>query len=195
MREWMSLLSDAMLTCAPAAVPLTGGPPGLEQLLQRADGVVSHGRAFRVFGAAAPPGVPSRDVWNQLLRQAAPIAAHNHRGVFFADDAFGGQYCWDGVAIHRIELDPFADVVLGDAFVDVADAFDWALLRSTSAAHGPIDAAEYAVPLVPVCVGGERTARNLQRMDAAAYVGWISDIWGQIRDLPAGAPLMFEFEP
>ena len=164
----------------------------LLDVLRRLDGFYAFESALHVFPAG--PGEHSLLAWNdpELWRSGYEDMAAGH--LFFAEDAFGGQFSLKGEAIYSFDpetgastpvattLEDWAAYVLDDWEVVTGYplAHDWQML------HGPLRPGERLVPKRPFVFGGDFTLDNLWSMPAADSMRYRASIAKQLRDLPDG---------
>jgi hypothetical protein len=153
--------------------------------------------ALHVLPDIADP--PERGLydWNEATLWRADYEGMAQAAVFFAEDAFGTQFCvQDGViatfnpetgAFERMaqDADEWAAKILGDY------AF-WSghpVARAWQAQHGSLPIGSRLVPTTPFVLGGNYDVANLHAIDSVEGMRYRASIAVQIRDLPDGATI------
>jgi len=196
----LSISSGSLIDCAPTRrIPLIerAGILGQElwSLLTRRNGLYAFESALRIFPIGAAEGVMDLERWNShdLWRSRYDELAVGC--LFFAEDAFGGQFCVRDDKIFSFDpetgqvkematsLAQWADRLLSryDVLTGFPLAHDW------QQRHGPLPANCRLVPTIPFVLGGQYSLDNLHALDAVEGMRLRGDITRQIRDLPDGA--------
>ncbi len=119
--------------------------------------------------------------------------------LFFAEDAFGGQFCIKENKIFMFDpetgaLDYLADDIEGWAKAIVSDyevLTGYPLAHQWQEHHGQLPSKKRLLPKVPFVAGGEFALDNLYLNDAVEGMKFRADIANQIKDLPDGAQIQF----
>jgi len=172
-------------------------PPELFRLLSGRNGFYAFESALHVF-AIGPSDKKDLDLltWNRqdLWRQAYP-GFIEPGDLFFAQDAFGGQfvlregvvYSFDpetgGLEVIAKNLDEWARAILAD----FEYLTGYPMAHSWQELNGPIPIGRRLVPKVPFVLGGEFEPGNLAALDAVKGMLFRGDVATQIRDLPDGS--------
>ena len=175
--------------------PMTGAPPtclgrecpkGFASLLAVANGFITKGRLFRVFGTDADPLVPSLEAWNASEWKAA----YGHVADVFivAEDIFGDQYGYRFEPKRQLvklwceggegeALEGGINWLIG-AFFDPfgSGALDEAILEAALQRGLQPQANEHLAYTLPLVTGGDRTADNLSVESAALHLGTVSQL-------------------
>lgn len=182
--------------------PLSAGGPGdeLASLLSRCNGFYAFESALHVRAAGPTGGEPSVQEWNseELWRSAYGAMSEGH--LFFAEDAFGGQFSIKDEQVFTFDPETGDAVALSSSLEDWADQvlFDYEVLTGFPVAHdwqqihGALPAGARLVPKQPFVLGGEYAVENLHALDAAESMLYRAEIAVQIRDLPEGASVTFK---
>lgn len=115
--------------------------------------------------------------------------------LFFAEDAFGGQFCIYEGGIYTFDVETaekkwiaenierFVDILLGDyEFLT-----GYPLAHEWQVQNRPLAPGERLVPKTPFVLGGDFTVDNLRAMNAVSSMRMRGDIASQLKDLPEGA--------
>jgi len=167
----------------------------LFDLLRTCNGFTAFDGALHVFPYGSSKQGFDLVQWNQdhLWRFAYRDFAIEH--VFFAEDAFGGQFSLKDGSVWSFEpetgeseviasdLEAWSQVVLDD--IDVMTGRPLAIESATTL--GALEADRRLVPKLPIVLGGEYELANLYLGDPVEAMRFRGDIALQIRDLPEGA--------
>lgn len=128
-----------------------------------------------------------------------PLPAVRDDLLFFAEDAFGNQFCIQNDAIATFDaetgaaeplcrtIEEWAERVLSD----FAYLTGYPLLHEWQATNGALENDTSLVPRIPFVLGGEYDLSNLVQMDAASGMRSRGNLARQIEDLPEGARIEF----
>lgn len=173
------------------------------RLLELANGAYLHGHALHLFGACAGPPWHSLAAWNAPdgWRSAYGPAAEGL--VFFAEDAFGDQFAYTGVAGEVVvfeaetgRITPCAPHFL--AWLEEMVERPGALLpvdvveqqRAQGQPHQP-GTQLFAWP--PLSVAESREGVSVGHVDALEAMRFRGQLAARLRQLPPGARLELEF--
>ena len=150
-------------------------------------------------GAALRPGQRTLEEWNdpEPWRGAYGSLADGH--LFFAEDAFGGQFSIRDEAVCTFDpetgdaeilatdLEGWADKILSDYAVLTGSPLghDWQVR------HGPLPIGQRLAPKLPFVLGGEFVVDNLFAVDAVEGMRMRGDLASQLRDRPDGATVRY----
>lgn len=172
----------------------------LIQLLAIKNGFYAFEGALHVLPDIGIP--PERGLldWNAGTSWRKDYAGMADNAVFFAEDAFGVQFCiqGDGVSTFDPETGAFATIA--------ADLEHWAeeilgafavltghpVIRAWQMRHGPLPAGARLVPIIPFVMGGAFDETNMRAVDATKGMSYRASIAVQIRDLPDGTRVKVE---
>ncbi|WP_238346708.1 SMI1/KNR4 family protein [Pseudomonas viciae] len=121
---------------------------------------------------------------------------------FFAEDVFGGQFCFKDGKVYIFDPEIGSLEYLADDIESWAKSIlvDFDVLTGHPLAHqwqkqnGQLPAGKRLLPKVPFVLGGEFVLDNLYLADAVEGMKLRADIASQIRDLPDGAQIKFNVE-
>jgi hypothetical protein len=182
------------------AMNLAGTRAGeLEVLLSKRNGFYAFEGALHVFPVSALGPAIGIEQWNDAGSWRAAHPEVSEAGLFFAEDAFGGQFCLredrvfafdpetGGLEYVAEDLEEWAKTILMDYEVLTG----YPLARQWQAENGRIPEGHRLVPITPFVMGGEFSIENLRVCDAVEGMRLRADIAAQIRDLPDGASISF----
>lgn len=176
------------------------GPFVAEQigrLLTLKNGFYAFEGALHVFPDVAPVAERGLHDWNDPASWRSDYAGMAESAVFFAEDAFGTQFCIRdaGVATFdpetgafeqmAVDVEEWASKVLGDYSFWSGHA----VARAWQLQHGPLPVGARLVPTTPFVLGGKYEAANVHAVDAVKGMKYRASIAVQIRDLPDGASI------
>jgi hypothetical protein len=166
-------------------------------MLRLRNGFFAFEGALHVLPAGGQPEVMTLEEWN-----SSHLWRHEYGDLadgmfFFAEDAFGNQFC---LRDDRICL---FDAETGQAEVIGSNIEDWAgqvlsdyefltgfpLFHEWQVAHGRVPAGSRLMPIVPFLLGGEYSLSNLRVAGAVPGMRARGNLARQIRDLPDGAQI------
>jgi len=137
----------------------------------------------------------SRDLWT-----------HEYGGLaeglfFFAEDAFGNQFCLREEGVCSFDAETGETESLGRSVEDWAHRVlaeyelltGFPLFHDWQVEHGRVPSGSRLVPIVPFVLGGEYSLPNLRVADAVSAMRSCGNLARQIRDLPDGTRV--EFKP
>jgi hypothetical protein len=191
-----ALSNDTPLLTSECASLAGGTHRQLEELLAKRNGFYAFASALHVFSASAAPPVVGLAQWNAPGAWRAEFGSLAHTGLFFAQDAVGGQFCLLGDAVQKFDpetgertriandLEEWASIVLDDDTQTL-----WPLVDAWQRRHGALGPGKRLVPKVPFVLGGEFVVENLYAADAAKAMHLYAQIAKQVHNLPDGAQL------
>jgi hypothetical protein len=175
----------------------------LAKLLSTRNGFVAFESALHVFPVDPAAGETTLAQWN------SPGLWRDHYDdlgadvLFFAEDAFGGQFAIRNDAIEAfdpetgdftslaVSIEGWAAAILADPRVLTG----YPLAHQWQTQHGRLTAKQRLLPKQPFVLGGEFGLANLYAMDAAKGMCLRGDIARQIKDLPDGATVQLRIVP
>lgn len=155
---------------------------------------------MHVRASGETAGEPSLEQWNSLELWRHAYGSRTAGQLFFAEDAFGGQFSIQGDCVWAFDpetgestpmaasIEEWVDVILSDYEVQTGSPLAHAWQRR----HGPIPAASRLVPKVPFVLGGEFTVANLYSLDTTESMLFRAGLATQIGDLPDGTPVRLD---
>jgi hypothetical protein len=176
-------------------------PPDLGTLGTPAVGLTRFGGALRLFGPDEA-SLPALDRWNDEKLWIAEYGALAEGLSFFAEDAFGNQFAWDGAGVVRFTAET------GNRQWMSASAASWANLVGDDQDHwldrwlyddwvaqnGPLAPSTHLSPKVPFVLGNPWEAADLFAVDRWADMGFKGSIARQLKDMPDGSKVRFDLE-
>jgi hypothetical protein len=172
----------------------------LEQMLRARNGWYAFESALHVFPGAASAGQHGLAAWNAGALWVAEYQGLADGCVFFAEDAFGDQFCVknDKVWLFDVETGGFAEVassLAGWAARVLAEdrvLTGHPLATEWQARHGALPAGKRLRPRQPFVLGGTFEVDNLYALEDVAGMRFGACIAVQIRDLPDGTEVEIE---
>lgn len=181
------------------AGPLTDD---LLRMLRQRNGFYALESALHVFPTHSSSQEICLDDWNEstLWRNAYKELADGC--LFFAEDIFGGQFCIKDNLIYTFDPETGALDYLADDMEGWAKAIitDYEILTGYPLAHqwqqqnGPLPTKKRLLPKIPFVVGGEFKMDNLYSIDSVEGMRFRANIAIQIKELPDGSQIKFNFE-
>lgn len=173
----------------------------LVDFLKRKNGFYAFESALHIFPACNEQGIMDLEKWN------APDLWKGHYEdmasdiVFYAEDIFGNQFGMQGREILRFEaetglteqvatsLEGWASLILEDYNYLTG----YPLAHKWQERHGPLNAGKRLVAVRPFVLGGDFDISNLFALEAVKAMRYHGDLAVQIRDVPNGTKITFEF--
>ena len=189
---------DAM--CASA---LGDEASALRSLLARKNGFVAFESALHVYPAQPAYAGVELGRWNSADLWRAGFGGPADKGIFFASDIFGGQFCVFDNAVYQFDpetaeqkwlassIENWADVVLGD----YAYLTGYPLAHEWQVAYGPLPPEMRLIPKRPFVLGGEFEISNLRMVNALEAMTSRSGLARRIKDMPDGGSVTLELTP
>lgn len=132
--------------------------------------------------------------WNdeKLWRNCYEGMANDH--FFFAQDAFGGQFCFKEDGIYTFDPEVGESQKLCDTLSEwceaILDEYDFltghSLMHKWQATHGRVLEGQRLAPAIPFILGGKFSVDNLRAQQSVTAMRYRGSIAVQIRDLPDG---------
>jgi hypothetical protein len=167
------------------------------RLLRIKNGFYAFEGALHVLPDIGTPPERGLYEWNDASSWRADYEGMANGAVFFAEDAFGTQFCvHDGaIATFEPETGTFGRIA--------ADTDEWAakilddysfwsghpVARAWQSQHSPLPVGSRLIPTTPFVLGGKFEATNVHAVDAVTGMKYRASIARQIRDLPDGASI------
>lgn len=171
----------------------------LLELVTLRNGFFAFESALHVFPSGPAVAGWSLEDWN-----AAPAWKDAYGGLadgalFFAEDAFGGQFAIKDGTIARFDPETAEYAQMAEDLAGwcraLLDDFDfqtgYSLIAEWQRTHGPIGLQERLVPRTPFVLGGDYAIDNLVALDAAEGMRLRGDLARQLKDLPDGARVVY----
>lgn len=171
--------------------------PDLLSLLHLKNGFYAFESALHVFPAGGAAGEISLELWNSPELWRGEYADLTAGCLFFAEDAFGSQFCIYGDAVYRFDpetanREPIAKTVeewAGSVLQDYAGQTGYPLAHEWQMRHGPLAPRTRLFAKQPFVLGGDYSVENLRSFDAVAGMRFFASIATQVHDLPDGTKL------
>lgn len=171
----------------------------LQALLQNKNGFYAFESALHLFPAAQSQEHMMLERWNasDLWRyEYGPLA---ERALFFAEDAFGNQFCihhervcsFDAETGELNELGANLETWARALLNDYAFLTGYPLMHQWQSKNGALPAGMRLMPKVPFVLGGEYALNNLYPLEAARGMKSRGNLARQLKDLPDGARIEF----
>lgn len=169
-------------------------------LLYQKNGFYAFESALHVFPAKSTPTEMGLDDWNAPGCWRSAFDGMADGCLFFAEDAFGGQFAMKPGGIYQFDPETAAQELLASDLETWAEALlsgyemltGFPLAHEWQARHGPIPSGKRLVPKLPFVLGGEFSADNLYLLDAVKGMQLRGRIATQIPDLPDGGELKID---
>lgn len=178
----------------------------LAALLSERNGFYAFEGALHVFPfveSSSAEGSTGLEAWNE-----SDLWRNWYHGLvdgmlFFAEDAFGGQFAIRGDEV--VSFDPES----GDVVTLAISLEGWAkellsnyreltgspIAHSWQTKNGPIPPGKRLMPKIPFVLGGKYDEKNLFPVDAVKGMRYRAELWEQLRDLPDGAQVRLKALP
>jgi hypothetical protein len=172
----------------------------LAQVLEERNGFYAFESALHVFPVGATERQPGLEGWNSrsLWRDAYGDLAEGC--FFFAEDVFGGQFCFRDDAVFAFDPETGAQELMASTLEEWAEALlaDYDVLTGFPLAHewqvehGLLEQGARLVPLTLFVLGGEFSVENLRVMGAAEGMRARGPLAVQLRYVPDGVRVSLE---
>lgn len=174
---------------------------GLTTLLHERNGFFAFERALRFFPSVSVPISYGLADWNDNALWRFEYGDIARGCFFFAEDIFGVQFCTCDDAIAVFDPETGQRTFVAESLDAWAKALleDYELLTGYRIAHewqeryGVLSGRERVVPKTPFVLGGQFDISNLAAIDAVDGMRARGFVARQIRDLPEGAKVRFDF--
>ena len=176
----------------------------LYDLLLKKNGFFAFESALHVYplGVSQSRKIIDLDTWNDLYLWRNCYTALAHKGLFFAEDIFGCQFCIIDNKVHSFDpetgeteelaadIESWADVLLEDyeSLTGYPIAHDWQELNGLL----PLD--RRLLPKVPFILGGEFSIDNLYASDSIQGMRIRAEMALQLQKLPDGAQVQLKIQ-
>ena len=172
----------------------------LATLLRLRNGFYAFESALHVFSAGPVVGKEvTLDQWNSFQLWRFEYGALADRTLFFAEDAFGNQFC-----LHESQVCSF-DAETGEMSKLARDIEGWAreilsdytvltghpLMHQWQEKNGSIPTGTRLMPKIPFVLGGQYSLENLYSLSAVSAMKTRGNLARQLKDLPDGSQVEF----
>ncbi|MCP4549447.1 MAG: SMI1/KNR4 family protein [bacterium] len=169
-------------------------------MLRRRNGFFAFEGALHVLPAGGQPAVMTLEEWNSSHLWRHEYADLADGLFFFAEDAFGNQFCLREDRVCLFDAETGQAEVIGSSIKEWANQVlsnyefltGFPLFHEWQVVHGRVPAGSRLVPLVPFVLGGEYSLSNLRVAGAVSGMRARGNLARQIRDLPDGAQIEFK---
>jgi hypothetical protein len=172
----------------------------IARLLQRKNGFYAFEGALHVRPTTSVMDEPGLAEWNSAGGWRATYGDLADGCFFFAEDVFGGQFCWCNDSV--MSFDPetgekthVADDIEGWAAKVLAE-YDvltgYPIAHEWQVANGSLPPGHRLVPTIPFVLGGEYELENLFLLETARAMRSRGELAVQLRDLPEGTKVDFK---
>lgn len=156
--------------------------------------------ALHVFPFGKADGIMDIEQWNSedLWRNEYQGLADGY--LFFAEDAFGYQFCAgeSGILMFNPEDASFrhlADNIEGwakEILEDYEELTCYPFAHKWQKENGPLPVGRRLTFKIPLVLGGETEMSNVGDIDAVEVMRFRGDLWNKIKDVPPGTSIEFE---
>jgi hypothetical protein len=164
--------------------------PQLLKLFWARNGFFAFESALHVFPATPGPTATDLLEWNSETLWKSKFGALANGALFFAEDAFGAQFCISEGAVYRFNpetgereaiaasIDEWAALILRDS----RNQTGWPVAHEWQQRFGPMPTNTRLVPKVPFVLGGEFTISNLDARDRVEAMRFYASVATQIQN-------------
>jgi len=187
------------LTQEPFELPV----PGLNELLDRHEGFYALNRSLHVLGRVREPRFHSIFLWNDPQGWISEYGDLAEGLLFFAENAFGDQFAFDGERIVRFDAETGARTGIAETveqwlaiLLDDPDRYlESAGIAAWTQRNGLIPFGKHLAPDVPFVLSSGMDNRNnkISLVDPFQSMGFKGTIARQIKDLPDGAQIKIDW--
>jgi hypothetical protein len=171
----------------------------LLELLRLKNGFYAFESALHVFPAAPFEKEMTLSRWNSFGLWRHEYGELADKKLFFAEDAFGNQFCLYNGCVCSFDaetgsmeplgktIEEWATRILADYEVLTGHPF----LHDWQVKHGALSIGQRLIPKVPFVLGGEYALENVYSIAAVSGMKTRGNLARQIKDLPDGAQVEF----
>jgi hypothetical protein len=171
----------------------------LRNLLRQRNGLYAFESALHVFPAAPFEHEMTLGRWNSFGLWRHEYGALTEKMLFFAEDAFGNQFCLHAGRVCSFDAETGALETLGKTIeewierilADYEVLTGFPLLHQWQVKHGAIPIGTRLMPKVPFVLGGQYALENLYVLNSVSGMKTRGNLARQIKDLPDGAQVEF----
>jgi hypothetical protein len=176
-------------------------PADFAALRSGTDGATLLDGAVRVFGEVDGL-LPSLATWNDDRSWVGEFGDLASGLTFFAEDAFGNQFGWNGERIVRLAAESGRQEPMGKhprAWWQIlnSDPDAWAvawLHDEWVASHGSVPLAMHLAPTIPFVLKSEPIVENLFVVNRWENMSFKASLATHLRDAPPGTKVRFRFD-
>jgi hypothetical protein len=171
----------------------------LTTLLRQKNGFYAFEAALHVFPTAPHQNEMTLSRWNSdgLWRHEYGELIGNV--LFFAEDAFGDQFCFNDGQVCSFDAETGEMKVIGQNLEEWAKRIleeygprtGHPLMRKWQEQHGPLPSGTRLMPKIPFVLGGEYALNNLYPLASVSAMKSRGNLARQIKNLPDGAQVEF----
>jgi len=169
----------------------------LEDLLHTRNGFYAFESALHVFPGAVAENEITLSRWNSFELWRYEYGDLAERALFFAEDAFGDQFCIYDRQVCSFSAETGDIKPLAQSFEGWAERIlkDYSLLTGYPTLHlwqkqnGPLPAGSRLMTKLPFVLGGKCDLDNLYAISAVSGMRSRGNIARQIKDVPEGAQI------
>lgn len=201
--EKLLSISSESLSSQPVSISIPGfenfGSLGTEllSLLQQKNGFYAFESALHLFPATSSESEININRWNSLDLWRYEYGDLAENILFFAEDAFGDQFCLYDHAICSFTSETGELKVLAKTFGAwaqlILDDYNlltgYSLLRDWQILNGPISPDMRLMPKIPFVLGGEFAVENLYPLKSVSGMRTKGNLARQIKDMPDGTQI------
>jgi hypothetical protein len=172
----------------------------LESLLRLRNGFYAFESALHVFSTGPVAGKEmTLSQWNTFPLWRFEYAELADRTLFFAEDAFGNQFCLHGGRVCSFdaetgEMNSLSKDIQGwvqQILSDYAVLTGHPLMHLWQEKNGSIPAGARLMPKIPFVLGGQYSLENLYALSAVSAMKTRGNLARQLKDLPDGSQVEF----
>lgn len=198
-QKLISLGSSQLIEEIPAYVSLEK-MPGLDKvsdLLRIKNGFYAFESALHVFPLGKADGVMDIEQWNAWDLWRYEYQEITNGLLFFAEDAFGYQFCVGetGISMFNPEdasIRHLADDIEGwakEVLEDYEELTCYPFAHEWQKANGPLAIGRRLTFKTPLVLGGKTEMANVGDIGAIEVMRFRGELWNKIKDVPLGTPI------
>jgi hypothetical protein len=175
----------------------------LREFLQQRNGFFAFESALHVFPDSVSSNIFSVQQWNSSNLWRHEYGDLGQGAYFFAEDAFGNQFCFSNGQICSFEAET------GELSNIAADLEGWAnailnnykvltghpLMHDWQVTNGAIRQGNRLMPKIPFVLGGKYSLGNIYALDSVSAMKSRGNLALQLKDLPDGTKVEFRVVP
>ena len=172
----------------------------LESLLTNKNGFYCFESALHIFPSGEAKNTISLESWNSQDLWRKDYDSLAEKGLFFAEDIFGVQFCILDNKIVTFDPETGDTELIANNLEDWAKCIldDYEFLTGFSFAHswqqryGAIPPGKRLIPKIPFVLGGEFEIENLYALESIKGMQFRADLARQIKNNPDGTKIKFK---
>ena len=201
----LSIAGEPLADCPPildqAILNLAGNlGEKLASLLTQKNGFYCFESALHIFPSGSSTHDISLESWNSQQLWRKDYGSLAEKGLFFAEDIFGVQFCILNNKIVTFDPETGDTELIANNLENWAKCIldDYEFLTGFSFAHswqqryGAIPPGKRLLPKIPFVLGGEFEIENLYVLDSIKGMQFRADLARQIKDNPDGTKIKFK---